>query len=684
MQPAALPRAIADLSENLTALRTPLSQCVLASAQTGSLLTGYVVHMLGARLRYQGVAVQTLVRLPSHLKAPEPLPSCFVAQLRAGSEAVFALCTVSASEAGPPTVTVHAYDARGGSLLASIDAPFSLPVGLALLAETNRTSVPTRDREWLKLFEGMFLPEAERDVGLASILAAAEAQYLMDHGLWEAAASRFLASAEAPTHPYFMRGAVTLQLAGRGTDARDRLRQALRLHVDSGPLHALNSWLHLRGEHPEDALPLLEQARGSDMTREGLYLYAHGLIMAELKDPEAAERDFTAAAQALPGALFAQVRLARMHRDRGDMAHAIACYQRAVAAEGATAETWAEMALALDAADRTPEAIEAWQKAFALRPDDPYVSRNLAVLLRRTARFEDALDVLRRAADANPCRADLQTAYGEGAVRLWRMRCAEDAFRRAMEADPGFAYAKVCLAALLQHQYRYAEARVLLSDLLAARPECQPARVQLGRLLGELGHAREALVLLEGAAKSPDSEVDARLAMVEVLLTSGMPQEGQMAVSHAQKAAAAGTSADAYTALSKAFINTGQTDQACAAALNALDKDPRHEQARLAYARALAATGQQAKASEEVAEVLEADPYCVEALELAGSLHRSEGQFGKCVEVWLRALALNPWNADLHRSIAEVLGDKLGDHAGAIEHNQKCIELREMRDKAAR
>ena len=198
MRPPALPSVIAGLSEKLIALRKPLRQCFIAYAPADSSLTGYVVRMLGARLRHRGVAVQTLARLPGSLKAPEPLPSCFLAQLRAGDQALFVLCTVSLPQASPPKVAAHVYDARAGLPLAGMDAPFTLPGELAVLTGTNRTSMPPRDREWLKLFEEMFRPQAEQDAGLAGLLAATEAQYLMDQGLWEAAASRFLALAGPP------------------------------------------------------------------------------------------------------------------------------------------------------------------------------------------------------------------------------------------------------------------------------------------------------------------------------------------------------------------------------------------------------------------------------------------------------------------------------------------------------
>ncbi|KPK65670.1 MAG: hypothetical protein AMK73_02270, partial [Planctomycetes bacterium SM23_32] len=278
--------------------------------------------------------------------------------------------------------------------------------------------------------------------------------------------------------------------------------------------------------------------------------------------------------------------------------------------------------------------------------------------------------------------APLLAAYGDLAAEMWRIPTAERAFAESIAASGDFPYGEVRLAAMEALKGQYAGARTRLDELLARRPDYGPARIQMGRLLGQLGNAAEAAAALKEIATDSEHEVAARIALVEVNLQS--TGEGvQQALASAQIAASSRPDAETYSVLSRAFLAAGDPGNAETAARTALERDPRSAAAHLALARVLQARQDLDGALTEVNHALEIDPYLVPALETGGAVWAARGEFRKCAEFWKRALALNPWHADLHRRLSEVLGPRLGDWTGTGEHHQKYVELERMRTEAA-
>ena len=651
----------------------------LGETQGAPLLDAYVVRMLSVALKAEGVRAEPF---PARLLGPvresrAPLPPALLKALRNKSVATFVHLT-ALTDGGDRQLVAAVYDVGSGRCTLSLRKPFGLSQEMAsLLARPTRRMEPA-DASWLELLDAMFdAPER----GSAAALDVAEAQFMFESGLWEAAADRFEKLAPPGPDSRFLRVVMARQMAGQQEQAVRLTEQALRRHPDSGPLWALRSWLSLRAGQSGDALMWLEQARLSDMTREGLYRYAGGLTAWETGNEQEAERELKRAAVLLPAAAFVQLRAARFYRNRGRLEEAIVYYERALKGADATAATWAEMAVALQAVGEESRALKALERAFALRSDNVVVSRRLAALLRRRGRYDDALDMLRRAADANPQDPAVLSAYGDEAARTWRLDDARQAYESAVELGADYPYARVRLAAVLAAQQQYRPARRLLTALLATRPDYQPARIELGRIRGELGLLDQAVSLLEDAAVSAEYETAARRALATVYLNAG---DAQKAIDCAQIAAQSGDDAETYAILSSALLAAGDLDKAEDAARAAIARDDRSAEAHLAMARVLRARGKSEEASAQATRALACNPYCVEALRTAGFIALDAGDFVRCAELWQRALALNPWHAQLHRDLSDVLGPKLGNWTATQEHLLKYVELEAKRQEGAR
>jgi len=699
LRPAPQPAQAAP-SVGLTEISLPLAEVLLAAsadlAQLGPAGAGYVVSsapeadtfssyiswMVTAHLERRGLAVhRSDAALPlGGGKPPDRLPAALAGKLRVVGGDLF-VQTAATVEEGQQRLIAVAYGISDGALRMEAGRPFHLPAQMEFLLSAERVRMNRRDTDWLELFDAMF-PTMPQGVGPGTEpgLPLAEAQFFFNAGLWSKAAPLFLSAAGEAPNWCFMRGMLALQLGGNGDRAYQAVRTGLKRYPDSGPLYALRAWLSLRQKRTDDALMWLEQARLCGMATEGLYRYAAGLVALEQKDDARAEQELGRAADLLPEALFAQLQMARFCRDRAELDRAVRYYGRASASAKATAEVWGEFAVALEAAGNVDEAIQALRNAFLMETGNLGITRHLAALLKRKGQHQEGLDVMRRAAEANPRSPSVWAAYGDAAAEMWMVGLAEQAYQESLKVNSEFPYGKVRLAALLTSQYRFAEARTMLAELLAARPTYDPARIQLGRTLGRIGFVDQAVSVLNAVVTEPEHEVNARLALVEIHIAAGRLPE---AVACAQIAASSRPDAQTCLALCDAFLASGDFAKAESAAAMGVQKEPGSALARLAVGRVLQAKGKPEDALKEAGRALELNPYLVEALDLAGSAWQTLGDFQRCAEYWQRALACNPWHAELHRRLGDVLGPKLHDWAGTHEHLTRYVELERMRAAAS-
>jgi Flp pilus assembly protein TadD len=92
------------------------------------------------------------------------------------------------------------------------------------------------------------------------------------------------------------------------------------------------------------------------------------------------------------------------------------------------------------------EAAAAYEGALRLDPGNEDAAAGLGAALAGTNRLAEAEEALRRASEAHPASARLWNDLGVVRVRRGQYPGALDAFRRALEVDPGFAAARRNLA----------------------------------------------------------------------------------------------------------------------------------------------------------------------------------------------------------------------------------------------
>ena len=138
------------------------------------------------------------------------------------------------------------------------------------------------------------------------------------------------------------------------------------------------------------------------------------------------------------------------------------------------------------------KAVEAFQKAIALKPDDPAYHNNYALALAKAKKFDEAQAELTKAAQLDPPNAG-KYFYNLGAVLVntGQSAAAEAAFKKAIESNPDYADAQFQYATALSAKLTTdKEGKVIAPDGMQAalekylqlQPEGQFAEAAKGML----------------------------------------------------------------------------------------------------------------------------------------------------------------------------------------------------------
>lgn len=120
---------------------------------------------------------------------------------------------------------------------------------------------------------------------------------------------------------------------------------------------------------------------------------------------------------------------------------AIEILQQAVAVDATKHQLWGVLGMAYSNNKQYPEAVDAYQKAIALKPEGSYYN-NMGVALARTGKVDEAIQTFNQAATVDPIGAS-KYYFNAGAELTNRMKTdeANAFFDRAIQADPNFAEA---------------------------------------------------------------------------------------------------------------------------------------------------------------------------------------------------------------------------------------------------
>lgn len=244
--------------------------------------------------------------------------------------------------------------------------------------------------------------------------------------------------------------------------------------------------------------------------------------------------------------------------EKQDYATAERKLTQAVATDPKDYRAWYDLGFVLNATGRKAEALDAYRKSVAAKPDIFESNLNLGLVLATTGSAE-AEQYLRAATLLKPtakpeeglARAWLSLgrvleekrppealgAYGEAAKlqpkdpephlsagllleHQGRLAEAENEYRQAAALDPASREAVAGLANVYTRGKRLPEAEALLRRLLAAHPDNTSARLQLARVLLAQERSQDAKTEYEAVLKTTPDDADARRELAAAYVAS--------------------------------------------------------------------------------------------------------------------------------------------------------------------
>lgn len=296
---------------------------------------------------------------------------------------------------------------------------------------------------------------------------------------------------------------------------------------------------------------------------------------------------------------------AARHEAAGNYAEAAHAYRRALAADGEDLDAAHRLARCYEALREWSRAVEAWRHAVRIRSDQHEVVVGLAESLRQARCHHGALDAYERALELHPGHLFGLAGKGETLRMLGRYEQALAWFDAALEVHPEHAFALRGKASTLNALGRYDESLPLWAEALALEP-------------------RSAFAL-QGREETRRRMADSK-GSPRPTATPPLPPARLEAERHAEWA-------------------------------RALVADERHEDAILAFERALAQ-----------------DPEWVEALNDLASAQEDAGRWGAACDTYRRVLELQPHRVDAACNVGEALR-KADRYDEAIEAYDKALEV---------
>jgi tetratricopeptide (TPR) repeat protein len=160
-----------------------------------------------------------------------------------------------------------------------------------------------------------------------------------------------------------------------------------------------------------------------------------------------------------------------------------------------------------------PKAEEHYRAVLALNPDQfPKAHYDYGVLLMQHGRDQEAEEAFRRAIHANPSYAEAHNNLGVLLQRQGKIPEAAEEFRKALEGNPNNRQAHFNLGRILVNQGNYTEGIEQLSQTVMPVDESTPAYLYaLGAAYGRAGDRQNALRYLHEAQQQASARGQSKL-----------------------------------------------------------------------------------------------------------------------------------------------------------------------------
>jgi predicted O-linked N-acetylglucosamine transferase (SPINDLY family) len=224
-----------------------------------------------------------------------------------------------------------------------------------------------------------------------------------------------------------------------------------------------------------------------------------------------------------------------------------------------------------------------------LNPGDPETSINLANVLQQKHRFDEAIDLYRRALAVRPDHPEAHYNLGRALQEKCDLDAAMEAYRAAIALNPKNADAFNNLGNALKNKGRAAEAIAAYQRALSLRADFPEVYYNLGKTFHDTGQSEQEIAAYRHALALRPQYPEAFNNLGNVLESTGHADEAIGA--YRQAVASQSRFPEAYNNLGNVLLETGKIDQAIDAYRQALSQRPDYAEAHNNLGNALKDSG---------------------------------------------------------------------------------------------
>jgi Flp pilus assembly protein TadD len=314
--------------------------------------------------------------------------------------------------------------------------------------------------------------------------------------------------------------AATLVLQARRQEAAAVLETAIKQHPADSSVQILYLWILVQQDDAAEAQQLASKLlkaaphnwevlylKGVLERRAGDYLAARdhlseavslnpshfesrrnlGSVLAHLKDPQGAREQLQKAidlGDEDPAVRFELAGVLRTLGENQEAENQLNIYKQEAQEKSDLTQAYAKADFADQrlAAGDLPQAVALYREALLAAPKESSIAYKLAMALDKTGDLPGERAALEQAIQIDPHLAEAQNQLGYLALRADETSSAEEHFRLAVLASPGYAKAWVNLAATLYLESKFPEAKDALGHALQFDPDNPQAKQLSGRL----------------------------------------------------------------------------------------------------------------------------------------------------------------------------------------------------------
>jgi len=178
-------------------------------------------------------------------------------------------------------------------------------------------------------------------------------------------------------------------------------------------------------------------------------------------------------------------------------------------------------ALTLERSGRPADAEQIYRELLSGKPDNVDVLHLVGNAARSRGNFDEAIEVLQRAAEVEPASAEVRCHLAEAFAARGDMARAAEHYQRTLELDEGLLPANIGLGHALRKLGRLDAAAVAFRQAIELRPDLAELHVALSGVLRELGRHEDALVACRRAIELAPAHADAQVNLGHALRELG-------------------------------------------------------------------------------------------------------------------------------------------------------------------